>query len=184
MLIKIYLLIPAVILLSTASICQMNTHDSLLNSEAHWWDFDCYDQKNSSNFYPTYSNGQESCIIYNLERKDSIVKYYYSGIVASIGIYYGCTQDTMWSTTYSEIESGGNFPSKNVKVGEILKSEDHITVIDSVQYVFYTNYQLSFTPIYEMTLFNEEGKVIEKKWSGNSLKIDFAIIERKKYRTP
>lgn len=181
---KFYLLVPVFGMFSTFAICQMNAQDSLINSEAHWLDYDCYEFKNSYKVFPSYSNGQESCVIYNLDLKDSIVKYYYSSCVASIGIYYGCIGDTIWSTNYTEIKPGINIPSRQIEVEETPNREDYFVTIDSAKYVFYTGYQVIYFPIYEMTLFNEDGKIIERKWNGNTLRIDFSTIERNIYRKP
>jgi len=162
---------------------QLNSQDSILLSQAQWSEYDCYDQKNTKRIFMNYSNGQESCIIYNLSDKDSIVKYYYSGKIASIGIYYGCMQDTIWSTNSTNILQG-NIPIPFVDSQEKLIKEDYFVTIDSVEYIYYTVYQLSYSPIYEMTLYNKDGIIIERKWREKSTNINFKSVRRDKYVKP
>ncbi|UKN03476.1 hypothetical protein K6119_08110 [Paracrocinitomix mangrovi] len=177
------LILSALLLFPLIAFNQMNSQDSLLNSQAQWLAFDCYDSKGYRIFLK-YSNGQESYVIYNLEDKDSIVKYYYSGQIATIGLYYGCQRDTLWSTNFTELKPGKDIPSPMARDGKTVNPDEYIVKIDSTEYAYYTGYQFSYSPIYEITVFNEEEKIIERKWKGRSAFIDFKTVQRDSYIKP
>ncbi|PZE15565.1 hypothetical protein DNU06_17430 [Putridiphycobacter roseus] len=162
----------------------MTAEDSLLNQQARWIEFDCYEDTSSYRVFRKFSNGQESVLIYNLAEKDSIVMYYYSGQIASIANYFGCQEDTIWTTSFTEIIMGGNAPIPIVEVGTRMIKENYYVTIDSIDYFYSTSYNIGFSPVYEITVYSEEGKVLERKTRGRSRFVDFKKTARTKYLKP
>lgn len=167
---------------------QMTNKDSVLNEQAKWMEFDCYQEPDYSKIlFMEYSNRQNSCVIYNLAEKDSVVTYYYSGIIASIGLYYGCEVDTILTTSYTEVVKGVNIPSPLMinAAGDTILKKDYYITIDSIDYVYSTNYQISYTPVYEITFYNEEGKILENNKKNRKQKfVDFKKEQRTRYAKP